>query len=184
MAAVAVSAAAGPLGAGEAMHALTRTLRHLSFGHLALRRSFGTATLDAIEAAVKACEARHSGEIRFAVEASLPPAALWRGQTPRERAQQVFSDLRVWDTAHNNGVLIYVLVAERDVEIVADRGVGGPSVPAAWEACCRIMEDHFRAGRFREGSVAGIEAVAAVLAGHPPNRPDAGNELPDAAAVL
>lgn len=167
------------------MSTLIRGLRHLFTGSLALRRSFDAATLAAIEQAVKACEARHPGEIRFAIEAALSPAALWRGTTPRERALQVFSELRVWDTEHNNGVLIYVLLADHDVEIIADRGVGEPRVPAArWEECCRVMEAHFRAGRFREGAIAGIEAVAEVLAGYPPNRPDAGNELPDAAVVL
>lgn len=167
------------------MNPLIRSLKHLCTGTLALRRSFDADTLAAIEQAVKACESRHAGEIRFAVEASLSPGALWRGQTPRERAIEVFSTLRVWDTEHNNGVLIYVLLADHDVEIIADRGVGQPRVPAAaWESCCRVMESHFRAGRFRDGAVAGVEAVATVLAGYPPNRADAGNELPDAPAVL
>lgn len=163
---------------------LRRALGHLCSGNLVLRRRFDAGTLAAIETAVRHCEAQHAGQIRFAVEAGLPLSALWRDQTPRERALEVFSELRVWDTEHNNGVLIYLLLADRDVEIVADRGVAGAAVPAAeWERCCQAMEEHFRAGAFREGAIAGVEAVAAVLARHPPGR-RAGNELPDAPALL
>lgn len=164
---------------------LLRTLKHLCTGNVALRRAFDEQTLQGIAETVRACEQRHAGEIRVALEAGLSPGALWRGQTPRDRALDVFSELRVWDTEHNNGVLIYVLLVDRDVEIVADRGVGQPHVtPAEWEACCRVMETHFRAGRFREGILSGIEAVAQVLAAHPPARPGRGNELPDRPVVL
>lgn len=163
---------------------LARAIRHLCSGKLSLRRRFGNDALAAIESAVRRVEAQHAGQIRFAVEAGLSLPALWRDQGPRERAIEVFSELRVWDTEHNNGVLIYVLLADRDVEIVADRGIAGGIVPAGeWEACCRIMEQHFRAGAFGDGAVAGIEAVAAVLARHPPGR-RAGNELPDAPVLL
>lgn len=165
---------------------LGRWLRHLGSGPLALRRRFPPHALEAIAAAVRACESRHGGEIRFAIEPALEPRALWAGLTPRERARQVFSQLGVWDTEHNNGVLIYVLLADHDVEIVADRGVAGARVPPqAWEHCCRVMERHFRAGHFREGAVAGVDAVAAVLAEHaPPGVADVGNELPDRPALL
>ena len=139
----------------------------------------------ALQRAVRECESRHAGEIRFAVEPALHLGAVARGLTPRERAQQVFSQLRVWDTAHNNGVLIYVLFADRAVEIVADRGVARERVPQAeWDAACRIMEGHYRAGVFGEGSVAGIAAVAAVLTKYPPLLPDVGNEFPDAPVIL
>jgi uncharacterized membrane protein len=161
-----------------------RALRHLCTGSLLLRRHFDAATLAAVEDAVRRCEAQHAGQVRFAVEAALPLSALWHNQSPRARALEVFSELRVWDTEHNNGVLIYLLLADHDVEIVADRGVAGGVVPTAeWEVCCRIMEDHFRAGAWCDGAVAGVEAVAAVLARHPPG-PRAANELPDAPAVL
>nr|WP_248679739.1 TPM domain-containing protein [Sinimarinibacterium sp. CAU 1509] len=138
-----------------------------------------------IEAGVKACEQRHAGEIRVAVEAALPLDALLQRRSARERALDVFSQLRVWDTEHNNGVLIYVLLADRDVEIVADRGVAGGRVAASeWEACCRVIEAHFRDGHYADGMIAGVEAVAAVLARHPPDAADVGNELPDAPALL
>jgi uncharacterized membrane protein len=164
---------------------LARVWRHFNTGTRDVRRAFPRDALDAITAAVKAAEQRHSGEIRFAVEDSLPFRALWRGVTPRQRAIGKFAELRVWDTAHNNGVLIYVLLADRAVEIVADRGVAGGRVPQAeWDACCRVMEARFRKGAYREGAIAGVEAVAAVLAKHPPGAPDAGNELPDRPALL
>jgi uncharacterized membrane protein len=162
-----------------------RLWRHLASGPWSVRRHFPGEALAAIEQAVKDCEGRHAGEIRFAVEAALPPGDVLAGATPRERAIAVFSELRVWDTEHNNGVLIYLLLADHDVEIVADRGVAGGRVPTAeWEACCQVMEAQFRAGRFREGAIAGIRAVAEVLAQHPPARPDHGNELPDAPVLL
>jgi uncharacterized membrane protein YgcG len=164
---------------------LARLWRHANTGSLAVRRHFPGATLDAIAHAIQACEGRHGGEIRFAVEDSLALLEVWRGLTPREVAVRKFAELGVWDTANSDGVLIYVLLADRDVEIVADRGVGAGKVPQdEWEQCCRVMEAHFREGRFREGAVAGIEAVAAVLARHPAGPPDAGNELPDRPAVL
>jgi uncharacterized membrane protein len=166
---------------------LSRWWRHLTTGSLARRRAFPPHVLQAIEQAIRDCEARHPGEIRFAVDTALSPGELWAGLSPRHCAIEAFSRLRVWDTARNNGVLIYVLLADRDVEIVADRAVGNARVPAAeWEACCRVMEQHFGRGRFREGAVAGVHAVADVLARHPPGEavPDEGDELPNAPAVL
>ena len=169
------------------MSAPIRWWRHLTTGSLARRRAFPDAVLLAIEQAIGECESRHRGEIRFAVDTALSLSDLWIGRSPRQCAIDAFARLRVWDTAHNNGVLIYVLLADRDVEIVADRGVGNTRVPAVeWEACCRVMEQHFAEGRYRDGAIAGVRAVADVLARHPPDRPDpdVGNELPDAPALL
>lgn len=167
------------------MTRLSRWLRHGSTGNWHRRKQFPAGTLARIEAAIHDCETLHAGEIRFAVEAALPLNAIWHNQSPRERALEVFAEHRVWDTEHNNGVLIYVLLADRDVEIVADRGVGDARVPPSeWEACCRLMEEAFRTGRFEQGSLAGIGAVAAVLAKYPPIRPDAGNELPNQPLLL
>lgn len=163
-----------------------RWWRHLFANPQALRRSFPPHVLEAITAAVKTCESRHSGEIRFVVENALPIHELLRGTTARERACSLFCQLGVWDTEYNNGVLIYVLLAEHDVEIVADRGVSGGRVPEEeWEDCCRAMERHFRDGHFREGAIAGVEAVAEVLRRHGPAREaDAVNELPDRPTLL
>jgi uncharacterized membrane protein len=162
-----------------------RLLRHWASGARATDRAFPQATLDAITAAVGDAESRHSGEIRVAVESHLPTVAVWAGRTSRERAIDLFSQLRVWDTEHNNGVLIYVLLADRVVEIVADRGVAGGRVASGeWDAVCALMRSHFAAGRFREGAVAGVHAVAAVLARYPAGPADVGNEMPDAPVVL
>ncbi len=162
-----------------------RWLRHLCTGRLARQRCFPSSTLDAIESAVRELESQHPGEIRVAIEASLSPAQLWRGVTPRDAAIATFAQLGVWDTEHNNGVLIYVLLADHDVEIVADRGVGEGRVPQQeWQAACDVMRAHFREGQFEQGVVTGIHAVADVLARYPPDRPDVGNELPNAPVVF
>ena len=169
------------------VNSFERWWRHLTTGRMARSRAFPGPVMRAIEAAIRDCEALHPGEIRFAVDTALTIPELMSGLTPRHIAIEAFSRLRVWDTAHNNGVLIYVLLADRDVEIVADRGVGNSRVPLAeWEACCRAMETHFRAGNFRDGAVAGIEAVARVLARFPPvaGTVDVGDELPNAPALL
>jgi uncharacterized membrane protein len=165
-----------------------RLIRHAAATHWRTRRLFPSSTLDAIEQAVARAEQAHSGEIRFAIETALTPLHVWHGLSPRTRALSVFGELRVWDTEHNNGVLIYVQLADRAVEIVADRGMKGRVSAAEWEAVCRLMEAHFRAGRFELGSVAGVEAVGALLARHFP--PQAGqpvdpqNQLPDRPALL
>lgn len=158
-----------------------RILRHLCTGSAAVRRRFPAETLAAIESATLAAENRAGSQIRFAIEPALSLPALLAGQTARERALDVFSQLRVWDTARSDGVLVYLLLADRDVEIVADRGVAAVT-PGDWEACCRVMEEHFRAGRFARGATAGIAAVAELL----PRRegPARANELPDRPALL
>lgn len=137
----------------------------------------------AIEQAIAKSEAEHSGEVRFAVEPALDPAALWRGQAARERAIEVFSLLRLWDTAERNGVLIYLLLADRDIEIIVDRGLNMVK-PDEWEAICRRIEQALRRGQFEEGVVEGIEAVSRVLASHFPRRARDRNELPDRPVAL
>jgi uncharacterized membrane protein len=148
--------------------ALARSLRHLFATRWSTRRRFTPEVLRAIELAIAAVESRHAGEIRFAIETAFDLPDLWYGTTPRERAVLVFGQLGVWDTAGNNGVLIYVLMADRDVEIVADRAIAARVPDADWEAICREMEADFKEGRFREGSEAGIAAVGRLLARHFP----------------
>lgn len=164
---------------------LSRLLRHLGFAPWRVRRWFPHATLHAIAAAIHAAEQTHGGEIRFAVEGALDLPELWRGLSPRERAIEVFSHLHVWDTAHNDGVLIYLLLAERDVEIVADRGLH-PQIPAAaWEQVCRGMEALLRQGRFEAAALHGVTEVSALLSRHTQPRGDEKrNELPDWPVVL
>jgi uncharacterized membrane protein len=147
---------------------LRRWARHLFIPPWALRRAFPQPTLDAIEAAIRASEIGHGGEIRFAIENSLPGSLVWRGMSGRERAIGMFSNLRMWDTEYNSGVLIYLLLADHDIEIVADRGIAARVDPAAWEAVAQTMEAAFRQGEFERGALAGIEQVSALLAAHFP----------------
>ena len=167
---------------------LGRILRHVAATHWRTRLMFPARALDAIEKSIGRAERTHAGEIRFAVETALTPGHVLSGLTPRARALEVFAHLRVWDTEANNGVLIYVLVADRGVEIVADRGVASRVGQPEWDAVCRMMEDHFRAGDFAAGSIAGVEAVGALLARHfpagAPASSAAGNQLPDRPTLL
>ena len=167
------------------MGRLLRLLKHRRWDERDVQRVLPSAALERLRAQVQASELHHGGEIRICVEAGLPLSYLWRRLSARDRAVMLFGKLRVWDTEHNNGVLIYLLLADRDVEIVADRGVANARVPQAeWDRCCAVMQQHFVAGRYADGAVAGIEAVADVLARHPGSGPDFGNELPDAPVVL
>lgn len=163
---------------------IKRIFKHLTFGQAALRRSFPRSALQNIERTIAAVEQTHAGQIRFAVEAALDLAPLLAGQSARQRAIEVFSRLHVWDTEHNNGVLIYLLLADRDVEIVADRGVHAKLGQAVWEAVCKEMEAAFRQGRFEEGVIAGIRSVGAHLAQHYPQVGAKTNELSDQPVIL
>src|SRR5258708_39150799 len=109
-------------------------------------------------------EAGHRGEIRFAIEAALPWSYLRRNAPTRERALMVFAKLRVWDTEHNNGVLLYVNLADRAVEIIADRGIAAKVPRATWQAICHAAHDQFRQSRIEAGATAAIEAIGAGLA--------------------
>jgi uncharacterized membrane protein len=163
-----------------------RVLRHLFATRAALERAFPAAALQEIEAAVSASERQHGGEIRVALESALDPGSAWRGLTPRERALEVFATLGVWDTEANNGVLIYVLLADRDVEIVADRGFNGRVTAAEWTAICEDIDAEMRRGRYPQGVVAGVREVGRIIGVHypPHGGPRAGNELPDRPALL
>jgi uncharacterized membrane protein len=163
---------------------IKRIGRHLAHLPWRVGRVFPRQALDRIEQAIAQGEATHSGQIRFAVEGALGEAALLRGQSARERALEVFARLRIWDTARNNGVLIYLLLADRDVEIVADRGIDRKVGAAGWEAICRAMQAAFTTGQFERGVIEGIQAVSRELARHfPPGLPHH-DELPDAPVVL
>jgi uncharacterized membrane protein len=161
-----------------------RLMRHLLSPPWLVRRAFPAHTMEVIRRAIAENEAHHQGEIRFAVEAALDPAALWRGQSARERAIDAFSHLRVWDTERNNGVLIYLLLADHDVEIVADRAIHQKVGAESWEEICQMMEAAFRAGRFEEGVLDGIRAVGKHLVRHYPSQGEKGNELPDVPVIL
>lgn len=158
---------------------LKRIVRHLMVTRWTVSRVLPGRTLTAIERAIKESEATHRGEIRFVVEGALDIAPLLRGQTARERAIDVFSHLRIWDTERNNGVLIYLLLADRDVEIVADRGIHAKVGSQEWERICRGMEAAFRQGDFQGGGIGGILEVTRHLVANFPAAGDDRNELPD-----
>jgi uncharacterized membrane protein len=163
---------------------IKRIGRHLLEHHWRVRRIFTPKVLAAIEQAIKLCEATHSGQIRFVVEGALDGAPLFRDQPARERALDIFAQLRIWDTAHNNGVLIYLLLADRQVEIIADRGIDAKVGAAGWEKICKAMETDFKAGNFEAGVIRGIGAVSQQLAAHFPKHGAGRNELPDAPVVM
>lgn len=163
---------------------LQRLLKHLCATKHAVKRHFPASSLDAIKAAIGASEAAHSGEIRLAVEAALSPAQLLGDMTPRERALELFSTLRIWDTQDNNGVLIYVLHADHAIEIVADRGIHARAGQQTWQGIASQMQQAFAAGNFEAGAIAGIEAVTAQLVRHFPAAVAGANELPDDVSLL
>jgi uncharacterized membrane protein len=158
--------------------------KHLLEHHWRVRRIFPRKVLAAIEQAIKAGEATHSGQLRFVVEGALDGKPLFKNQSARERALDIFSHFRIWDTAHNNGVLIYLLLADRKVEIVADRGIDARVSAAGWQKICAEMETDFRSGNFEAGVIKGIEAVSRQLAAHFPKHGAGRNELPDAPVVI
>lgn len=163
---------------------IRRFFKHLFFTDAQVRRAFAPATLQAIEQAIHASEKLHSGEVRFAVEGALDSARIAAGQSARERAIEVFSQLRVWDTERNSGVLIYVLLADHAVEIVADRGIHARAGTASWDPICKDMQTEFSRSAFQTGALNGIAAVTRVIATHfPPDDADV-NELPNAPVLL
>ncbi len=163
---------------------LGRFYRHAVNGLWSIRRAFPVDAMVAIEREIRATEATHRGEIVFAVQGSLDFQRLWQGTSARERALEVFSDLRIWDTEHSNGVLIYLLLADRDVEIVADRGIHRCCGAEVWEDICGRMEAEFRAGRFEAGVMLGVRTVGEHLARHYPGDGTNPNELGDKPVVI
>ena len=168
------------------MGRLTRLLKHRLWDEADARRALPPATLDRLQALVVASEARHSGEIRICVEASLPLSYLWRHAPVRQRAIAMFGKLRVWDTEHNNGVLIYLLLAERRIEVVADRAIDARVAPATWTAMVDSLRTALRSGGFENGLSAAIRTADEMLVAH--FALAAGvkrlNELPDAVVLL
>jgi hypothetical protein len=161
-----------------------RLLRHLLMPLWRVRQSFSPPLMERIGRRIGEIERAHPGELRFVVEHALELGDLFSGLTARERALEVFSLLRVWDTEHNNGILIYVLHAERAVEIVADRGLARRVVQTDWDALCRQVETHFRAGHFEAGALAAVDGAAQLLERHFPAHTAGRNELPDQPLLL
>lgn len=163
---------------------LARSWRHALAALQPARRRLAGDALDRIEAEVVRAEAGHAGEIRVVIESALTAAQLWHGLAPRARALQVFAALGVWDTAANNGVLVYLLLADRSVEIIADRAIAALVPEADWLALCGDIEARCRGGDIGEACCQAVRGVAAVLSRHFPRRGAAGNELPNQPVLL
>ena len=164
---------------------LTRLLRH-RWADGRLRRVLTPEVLQRLGQRVAASERRHTGQIRICAEGGLPLSYLWRGASARERAITQFGKLRVWDTEHNNGVLIYLLLAEHAIEIVADRGLAQRVPEATWHTLVQRLGEALRAGQYEDGLTEVLAEVSALLVAHFPasdNAPSS-NELPDAPVLL
>jgi len=163
---------------------ISRLLQHLGTTGVSARRHFTPQVRQSIESAIRDVESRQVGEIRFVVESRLDLPQLLRDDSPRRRALELFSLLRIWDTARNNGVLLYVLLADRTVEIVADRGIAVHIAQADWDEVCRCMELEYREGCFGAGSIAGVQRIGQLLARHFPAPGTPANELPNHPLLL
>ena len=167
------------------MARMQRLLTNLFGQWFAMRRRFPEALLEEMTAAIANGERTHRGEVRFAVESRLLPWMVLEGVDAALRARQVFGQLQVWDTEHNTGVSLYVLMAEKRIEIVADRGIAGRVAQAEWDDICTRMRDNYASGRWREGSLAGIAAVHELLQRHfPCDGADNPDELPNRPVLL
>jgi uncharacterized membrane protein len=163
---------------------LARFWRHVLMSPLKARRAFPASTLDAIGREIASQEKLNRGQVCFVIEAELTSGQLWRDLSSRERAREVFATRGVWNTEENNGVLIYILLADRSVEIVADRGIDSRVGAKEWREICKTMETSFAQGRHEEGALAGVRAVFALVARHFPARGPGTNELPDRPTMM
>ena len=161
-----------------------RFWRHAFCDEKDVRRAFPDEGMARIEQAIVAGEATHRGQVGVVIEAALPLVRVLRKHPPRERAIEVFGSLRLWDTEENNGVLVYLLLADKDVEIVADRAIHRLVGAEGWEAICRRMEKAFAAGRYVDGVEDGIREICALLAEHFPGDGGDVNEIPNRPVVL
>lgn len=168
----------------KTVHPIQRFWRHLLSHPGQVRALFSTTALQQIEQQIGDSEQQHAGEMRVVIEAGLPWPDVLRKLTPRQRAIQLFGQLQIWDTEHNNGVLIYLSLADRDVEIVADRGIHRHVGEAGWQQICAQMETMFRQGEFERGVQCGVAAIGALLVQHAPPQGAARNELSNRVLVL
>lgn len=166
------------------MKTLSRLIRHLRTTTADGRRAFPEAALKAIEDAIAHGETRHRAEVRLVIEPSLSLQAVLNGMSPRERARQLFAQYGVWDTEENCGVLIYINLADHQVEIVADRGVGRVISPGDWEAICRTMTSGFARGEYRDSVIAALGELNTLLQRHYPDDGSTHNQLSNKPVML
>lgn len=161
-----------------------RTLKHLVIPAWWAHQGFDAGCRAAIETAIKDSEGRHQGELRFVAEGPLPLHAVIQGQTTRQRAEDLFAQLRVWDTEGNSGVLIYVQLLDHRVEILADRGIARRVDPDQWQSICRGMESAYAQGQWQAGTLAALTTVTEILEKAYPATPDNPNELGDRPVMM
>lgn len=166
------------------MKKLIRILKHLGTSRLRVMHLLPTRSMNAIESAIAASENLHMGELRFVVEAGLDWPELFAGTSARKRALNIFSQLRIWDTELNSGVLIYLLLADNKVEILADRGINSRVNQNEWTSICQDMESKFRIGDFEAGVLSGITSIASLLMQHFPAKKKNPNELSNRPIIL
>lgn len=166
------------------VHPFRRFFRHLTSHPWQVKRHFSGAALQHIEHAIAANEHLHAGEIRVVIESGLPLHVILQGISPRQRAIQLFGQLNIWDTEQNNGVLIYLMLADKDVEIIADRGIHRHVQAQGWQHICQQMEGMFRSGQFEQGVTHGITAIGDHLAEYFPPEATPRNELCNHVLVL
>ena len=181
-----ITAVESTVGPGSRPPRWRRILGHILTTPLTMRRAYSRTALKSIGAAIELAEAGHTGEIVFVAEGSPPWSYVWRNASARRRAAALFAQLRVWDTEHNNGVLVYVGLADRAVEIVADRGIAARVGPSQWHDLCRELRDSCREGRYEAGAVQTVRALGALLREYFPLAPGQSriNELSDRPLVL
>ncbi len=164
---------------------LLRGARHLASGPWVVRNHFPSGALDRIEAVVADGEQKHSAEIRIVIEGSLSfSEVVWQNRQPRERALDLFADLHVWDTESNNGILIYLLLADRDVELVADRGANSSLPSGIWDQAVAIVRESCQAGKFESGVVNAVQFLNEALVSAFPAEGRNPDELPNRPAVI
>ena len=166
------------------MNKIRRLLRHLFTTTAAGRRNFPPHTLKAIQSLITEGEQQHRAEMRLIVEAALPVGIVLDGTSSRGRAHDLFSRYRIWDTEENCGVLVYINLADRKVEIIADRGAGRALSAAEWHAVCRTMTEGFARGEFHDSTLAGLQRLNGLLAQHFPQDGPQANQLPDRPVML
>lgn len=165
-------------------HPVIRLFWHLVSNPWQVRRCFSVEAMRRIEQAIAVSERSHNGEVRFVVEAGLHPYEILFKKTPRKRAIELFGRLNIWDTEHNNGILLYLLLADKDVEIVADRGIDRLVGYDNWDAICRDMESLFKKGEYEAAVLQGIAKISAYLQRHFPHETSRKNEISDKPLVL
>lgn len=175
--AAAVLVVAAHQGGGKV--SIKRIAKHLTMTEWQVRKTFTREILDAIEKSIKASEAAHTGKIHFVVEGALDCTPLFKQQSAHERALDVFSRLRIWDTEHNNGLLVYLLLADHAVEIVADRGIHSRVGASEWQKICRRMKADFKHANYKDGAIKGIDAMTQLLEKHFPATEAANNDFPN-----